>query len=599
MAYRKKSYKLFFALLFILFGVMLVLIVLGIYGYVYVEKESKRIDTEAAKLLESRKQQLGSFVSRADEQLTAVTESRLFLGFLEGRRSYEEAAALFVAIAKSNPSLMRLRYIDVSGNEVIRVNREQWGGRVALIPVSGLQAKHHRRYFKETMKQEPGSVWHSPLDLNIEEGAVEVPYRPTIRVGTPVDYDGKVRGMVMINLHMGPFLDAWREAGVFDLYLTDGSGALLLHPQRRYDWSGIVKTGEHVPSPPPEGAYTYTAAIDFKDGQGLKLQLRLPDGEDDKIGWNFVRTMGLSFIVLTILAVILAFFVARIPERLYQQLRSLNGTLERKVETKTADLKALNDDLVRLVRKLVGKEKELRGAYENASRSAKARSEFLGSVGHELRTPLNAVVNFAEVIREDFDEMLTDPALQEATRLYLERLYANARHLARLIDNLLDISRIASGSYAYHVAAVTLNPLLAEAVDRARPRAEGKGLELRVRLPGNELGVRVDSRRLLQILVNILATSVRLTERGQIELAAEEADGAVVVEIRDTGESISPELEGAIFHPFTEVDRFDEGTGLGLGLVRQMCNEMQIRLHIESKEGEGNRYRLEIPAAFL
>ena len=594
----KVSYKVYFALLFIVFGLILVLAVSGIYGYIYLEKQEKSIEKRAASLLESRKEQFREFVGEAEDQVRALSQSRLFLHFLGDPSAKEDVTELFIAVARSNPALMQVRFIDDTGREMIRVERGAWGTPVAALPEKALQDKSRRYYFVETMRQNPGSLWYSPLDLNMEDGEVDIPYKPTIRVATPVYNGPDPRGMVIVNLLMEPFFDRWRHVGEFELYLLSSYGDILLHPERKYDWS-LVKQGKKLPPIllPDNLTDIYGTRLYSPGGERLKLLLHLRPEEKRKNLQDFIRTMSLSVLVLISLGVILAFFVARIPEHLYRQLIDANEELEKKVEEKTASLKAVNENLRNQVKVVVSKEQELRYAYENASRTAKARSEFLGIVSHELRTPLNTVINFTELIREDFDEMLSDPALQEEIRFYLERMSTNARYLLQLINNLLDISRIESGNFSYHIITAPLTPLCNEALDRIRPLAEEKGLTIRMDLLPHEVYVLVDSRRLFQILLNLLANAVKFTVRGGISMEVLESENMVELFVTDTGRGIPEAMQDAIFHSFTQVDRFDEGTGLGLGLVKQMCADMGIRLTIKSEEGSGTTFKLVIPTS--
>lgn len=596
----KISYKVYFALLFIVFGLILVFAVSGIYGYIYLDNQKKSIEKRAENLLESRKGQFWQFIKQAEDQVKAIARSELFLRFLAHSSEKDEVTDLFMAVARSNPALMQVRFLDVSGKETIRVEREAWGGTVAAVSGTQLQDKSRRYYFIETMRQQPGTLWHSPLDLNIEEGKVEVPYRPTIRVALPVARGGEKKGMVIVNLLMGPFLESWRQVGEFELYLLTVYGDVLLHPDRKYDRNRAKKGGKHSdPLLPHYHSDLFSARLYSPGGQDLKLLLHLRP-EAQRQNWqDFTRTMGLSVFVLIGLGIMLAFFVARIPEQLYKKLHLTNEELEKKVEEKTASLKALNENLRNQVKMVLSKEQELRYAYENASRTARARSEFLGVVSHELRTPLNTLINFTELIREDFDEMLADPALQKEIRLYLERMSTNARYLLQLINNLLDISRIESGNFSYHIITAPLKPLCVEAIERIRPQAGEKGLSVSAQLLSHEVYALVDPRRFFQILLNLLANAVKFTVHGGVTVEMAERENMIEVLVRDTGRGIPEAMQDAVFHSFTQVDRFDEGTGLGLGLVKQMCTDMGIRLMIESEEGKGTTFRLQIPLSTL
>ncbi len=594
----KPSYKLYFTFLFVLFGTVLLSLLLSICGYMYLENQDKRVSQDAASYLQNRSYRFKQFIQRGEEQLLALSSSHIFQYFVdEGSRGKAAATELFVAIARANPSLMQVRYLDVSGKEVIRVQRSRWGEPVEALHPSKLQSKGHRYYFKETIGLAAGTLWHSRLDLNVEEKKVELPHRPTIRIATPVYCESNnLKGIVILNLLMDPFLEEWRQIPGFDLYLVDGEKRILLHPDRGKDWTlERLTLGEEDAS-----AYRYSTSLYSRSDQKLTLVLHVPAERQQQLWFGFMERIWWGILIVAVMAVLLALPVARIPERLYRRLFQTNQALEKKVREKTASLQATNDNLEEQITRVKHKEHELRIAYENASRTAKARSEFLGVVSHELRTPLNAIINFTELIRDDFDDMLKDPALQDEAGMFLERISVNANQLLGLINNILDISRIESGNFSYHIVTAPLNHVFREAVEHIKEPAAKKRLHIESSIPQNDLWAKVDTRRFFQILLNLLANAVKFTDRGgEVWLEVKDQKSVIEVVVRDTGRGIPEALQDAIFHSFSQVDRFDEGIGLGLGLVKQMCEDMEIKLSIESEEGKGSTFRLLIPSAGL
>ena len=212
------------------------------------------------------------------------------------------------------------------------------------------------------------------------------------------------------------------------------------------------------------------------------------------------------------------------------------------------------------------------------------KDEFLATLAHELRNPLAPLRNMLEVMKRADG----DGTLMEQARSTMER---QLNHMVRLIDDLLDVSRISRGKIELKRERVELASVVAQAVEACRPLAESAGHEVTVALPPEPLHLDADPVRLAQVFGNILNNSCKYTEPGgRIRLAAERQDGEVEVRVVDTGVGIPPDALGGIFDIFTQVDRTLErsqgGLGIGLTLVRRL-----VELHggsvVAHSEGPG------------
>jgi signal transduction histidine kinase/CheY-like chemotaxis protein len=218
---------------------------------------------------------------------------------------------------------------------------------------------------------------------------------------------------------------------------------------------------------------------------------------------------------------------------------------------------------------------ELRGHIaerERARREAEAanrlKDEFLATVSHELRTPLNVILGWSGMLaREDGEPVQRARAV--------EVIHRNARAQARVIDELLDISRIVSGKLRMEVAPVALTPLLDDAVDAVRPAVEAKHLTISTSAPANMPIIFGDGDRLRQVFFNLLTNAVKFTpEGGRITVAIKRIDGHVEIRVADTGIGIAQDVLPYVFDRFRQADstttRSYGGLGLGLAIVRQL-----------------------------
>ncbi len=211
------------------------------------------------------------------------------------------------------------------------------------------------------------------------------------------------------------------------------------------------------------------------------------------------------------------------------------------------------------------------------------KDEFIALLAHELRNPLAPIRNGLQVVRQS-----PDRAVRERTQEMMDRQVA---HMVRLIDDLLDVSRIGRNNLELRLARVALADVVQSAVEAAQPAIDAAGHELFVSLPARPVRLDADLTRLAQVLSNLLANSAKYTEGGgTIWLSAEPKEGAVEITVRDTGIGIPPESLPRIFDMFSQVDRSIEratgGLGIGLALVKGLT-EMHGGAVVARSEGEG------------
>ncbi len=229
-------------------------------------------------------------------------------------------------------------------------------------------------------------------------------------------------------------------------------------------------------------------------------------------------------------------------------------------------------------------------AKEEAQNALEAKSAFFANASHELRTPLNAIINFTEMVIEEFDEMFDDKETKEQNLDFLNRIERNSKHLLSLINDLLDISKLERKGL--ELFSVDAHKVISNAVDACMLAAKKKNLELRVCLALDEVTIMAHERTLLQVLLNLLSNAIKFTNSGYIELCCADTKNGVLITVKDTGRGIPKEKIDKIFEAFEQSMDGDEGTGLGLKLVKDMCNAMNIKISVKSEEGEGTTFEL-------
>jgi two-component system CheB/CheR fusion protein len=237
-----------------------------------------------------------------------------------------------------------------------------------------------------------------------------------------------------------------------------------------------------------------------------------------------------------------------------------------------------------------------RTARADAEAANRAKDDFLSVLSHELRTPLTAMLGWARVLR-------TGTLQPSKTAAALETVERNTRLLAQLIEDLLDVSRIASGKLAIEMSPVDLGPVVRAAAETVREAAESKGLALRVEVAEGSPLVRGDRRRLQQVVLNLLSNAVKFTPRGgRIDVRLETMPSSVRLTVSDTGRGMTPEFLPQIFDRFRQFEsvgtRTQGGLGLGLAIVRHLVELHGGRVTALSAGQElGATFMVDLPQA--
>jgi signal transduction histidine kinase len=261
-----------------------------------------------------------------------------------------------------------------------------------------------------------------------------------------------------------------------------------------------------------------------------------------------------------------------------RQVERTNQNLEARIRERTEELRQKNIAL------------EMQ--TERALDASRLKSSFLANVSHELRTPLNAILALSELMKDGIAGELTEEQCSHVTMIH-----RSSSGLLRLINDVLDLSKIEAGHMELHPVECDILDDLRRAAIEMQPLAAAKGLELRIRV-GQGPKVRMDTDRVRQILVNLLGNAVKFTERGYVEAEAaiDSSCRELSITVRDTGIGIAPENLRTIFQEFRQADgsptrRFG-GTGLGLTISHRLAEMMRGAITVESTLGQGSRFKV-------
>ena len=422
-----------------------------------------------------------------------------------------------------------------------------------------------------------------------------------VAIAVPVFRDGKipfalVAGLKLAHLgeRLGEIVPSDGVAGVFDRnlkfiartrdpdpYIGKPPGELLLGAMRERP-EGVIRSITR------EGENTFTAFRKLEEG--WYIGVATPSAPVDRAFSRYMAILGGVWVAMLLLGVLLTrFLMARIGDNVAATVDTASQLAAgRAVEfprSTVAELATISD----AIRSLFLRERQARAQEETAN---KAKDEFLAMLGHELRNPLAPISTALHLMRARGSDIF----LKE--REIIER---QVQHMVRLVDDLLDVARIARGGVELKKATVELSDIVSEAIETAEPLFKRKHLLLSVSVPGTGLKVHGDPVRLVQILSNLLTNAAKFTsDDGQVAIVAAARAGTIELTVADNGSGMDQAELPLVFGLFTQgqqsVDRPRGGLGLGLAIARSLA-----RLHggdlaaASGGAGKGSTFTLTLP----
>jgi len=585
-----------FALLFI----PALLLIAG-SGYFYARSEVRYAHEQ---LLVQQRLALSAAQHDLEERLM---EARVDLDFLAALPQLQRAvdqpiadyldrlAGSFMAYGKANSAIHQIRWIDVEGNERLRVQAS--GRQLVRVADQALQDKADRSYFSLSVNLERGAVYASPMDLNVEQGEIEQPRQPVFRLATPLfDTQGKRQGVLVINYLGDKWIDlVARQAARYhsELYVLNRDGDWLRGPNPEHDWNfGLSPEGKLLGQQPQ--AWQTLLAADLGEA-------RLPDG-----WWIWQNVYPLRSTRLDRFSGSAApdqrqvvgrhdyvwRLVARIPEsRLAQENSRIQKALWPILMTLLLVAAALAAGFARARCHIEQLNANLIEKAAAARQASLAKSTFLANMSHEIRTPMNAIVGLTHLLR---GEMLTPTQRQR-----LGKIDAAGQHLLSIINDILDLSKIEAGKLTLEEQNFSLSAVLDHIRSLIAEAAQAKGLTIEIDGDAVPLWLNGDLMRIRQSLLNLASNAVKFTAQGKIFLRASlegEDEGILRVrfEVEDSGIGIAADQLARLFNDFEQADagttRKFGGTGLGLAITRRLAEMMGGSVGVVSTPGVGSRF---------
>jgi signal transduction histidine kinase len=474
-----------------------------------------------------------------------------------------------------------------------------------------------------------------------------------IAVATPVyDNNGDLRYTLVVRAVIPQLENTGARSLVGDTALIDAEGTLVLHPDEAKVGQSIADVGdqdrlESIVSQVANGTSSTLHLFDVMPPEAGQTPewlvgysgVAINQSSSDRQTWTVLAITPLDhalqgladiqeiliwlMVGLVVTNGLLALYIARslsLPiERLIQyaqRVQDLTHFQEAPKDFKIWELNYLARVLNRMMKRLEDRAQELRHAWQDAQLANQLKSEFLANTSHELRTPLNAIIGCLRLVKDGS----CDDRQEEME--FLARADDAAIHLLRIINDILDIAKIESGTLALKLEPVDIAEVIREVLDLQHVQIKQKGLDLVIPDLSEPQWVQADRAKLKQVLLNIVYNAIKFTEDGSIQIGLESVDlpprasdslgldddddtsladnvtasasprAGLLLTVRDTGIGIAPEDQPKPFRPFVMVDgtttRRFEGTGLGLAISRNLMELMGGDIDLDSPgRGQG------------
>ncbi len=240
---------------------------------------------------------------------------------------------------------------------------------------------------------------------------------------------------------------------------------------------------------------------------------------------------------------------------------------------------------------------DLESRNRDMERLNRLKGEFLASMSHELRTPLNAIIGFSTLLVQE-----KAGGLNEKQKNFVGEIGQAATHLLKVINDILDISKVEAGRLELQPEAFTLGEGLSEVLSVIHPLAMAKGIEIRAEDAAPDLSLFADPVRFKQVLYNLLSNAIKFSPKGgRVSITAHCSGPEIEITVGDNGPGIPLDEQDRIFERFYQGEKagFKEGTGLGLAITKRLVEQHGGRILVNSAPGQGSRFSITLPSGII
>ena len=326
------SFKIKLLLTFILYGVILVFFT-QLVLFKLQERELKANSMIlASQTFDERNKTFKTYIQDSNLKLLSIKNSKIFADYLSNKENTELINSLFLDIASTSDNIMQLRYIDKNGMEKIRIDREYFSSNPYIVKEEHLQDKSDRYYFKDTLNSGKNIFWYSKIDLNIEYKEIEKPIKPVLRVGVTVYHKGKMEGILIVNIFMKKFLHNLTSIPLYNIYLFDKDGNILVDSVHKHCWGKYLDNNETISSHFSDdyskilsnseylSHNLYSNIIFLNNSENIRMVIEPKNNHIQEELTNYLYVLGWIMLAVILLSFPFSYLFSNIPSKLKEEV---------------------------------------------------------------------------------------------------------------------------------------------------------------------------------------------------------------------------------------------------------------------------------------
>ena len=574
------------------------LFIVGVFSFLsvrtfYLIEKNKIKNTQESELL-IQKERIEKLLDDALVDLYVITESDYFLEFYENRYKKnivdQTGDDLFIKLLKYKTEYNQFRFLNCAGQEIFRINRLDEEQVPKIVDYQNLQNKSERYYYREAAKLKSGQVYISPMDLNVEQGEIEHPFRPMIRLCKPIfDNKGKMAGIGITNFEGNAMLNLIHNIGkkqIGKVYLLNEDGYFLHHPDSAKEWGFMFPEREkfNMANEFPEEKDTLNQ---ITEGQ-LEIRGSLftiytidplrtlkkinPVLQNSSVNkWKLITYIPKKEITIHSLAPIRQFYYWSIVlVLLIVSFSFYYATNKYKKEEWQQEL--------------IKSEHELRLANES-------KNLFFSILSHDMKNSLGSQSMYLDYIIENLAESDKNQLSHS-----LNEILDVTKNQIKLLEDILFWARVQMGVVEYKPKLIPLCELLDEQKNLWKLSLLNKQLELIIDIP-DQLKIYADKAMINTALRNLINNAIKFSYPGKtITINATKTIDETVIDIIDQGTGMSPEVTAALFDVSKKITKDgtsnETGSGFGLKMVDKLIQKNNGYIKVKSTPGKGSTFTI-------
>ena len=563
-------------LILILHSIMIVFSYSYIHEYIANEETNSKFKEDMLQIIKSKELLLETLLNRSSNILESISDSNIFNKYLEDEQKHRVSLIdTFIILNKNNKKFMQFRFIDKNGMEKIRIDRDYEGSKCKILENNKLQNKASRYYFQNSKSKKDNKIWFSDINLNMEQGKIEQPYKPTIRAIKPIIKNGEFKGILIINIFLKNLMKNLIEIPMFDPILVNQDGFTLLHYDNNKNWGILKENGYNIIKDYPINYKSILKEDILLNNKFISKRFNLPiqgglilvlKVKQEYITYfqnkNFKATIINSLITL-LLAIFVSIIIAKIFKKLLIDLdetKSINTKIEKIIEEE--------------VKKSQDKDKLIFHQNKHIS-----MGKMIENIAHQWRQPLahinSTVYNMDSLINQSKID-------KKAIHSKLDEIETVTDYLSQTIDDFKNFFNIKKEKSDFKIQ---------DAIDKSISILKGTLQHHEIKIDINiedDITIYGYSNELQQsILVILNNAKYILHERDisdpNISIVVKSIGNRCQILIEDNAGGVEDEILDKIFEPYFTTKTQSQGTGLGLYITKMIIEEgMKGRLKVEN-----------------